>query len=392
MQATDEPTELRLTTLLDEHFGPRESKTIVVRAPGRVNIIGEHTDYNAGFVLPAAVDRAVLLAGRIVPGQTIAAYTKTLDQSASWEISDTKPADQWMKYIAGVATGLRARGAILPGMEVAVTGDVPSGAGMSSSAALCVGSVLLISALAEFPVDALTSVLISQWVENEYLGVRVGIMDQYASRNGKADHALLLDCRSQTHELVPLPAGLVLGLCDTRVRRALAGSAYNDRRRSCEEAVTLLRPHVGGIRTLRDVDPAWLTDLKLFLPEMLYRRAHHVVSENVRTLECVAAFRNNDLTKAGALVRASHASLRDDYEVSCKELDTMVDAAENAPGCYGARMMGGGFGGCAIALVDETKFDRFAEATSAGYREHIGRDAVIYRCRATDGAAVITHA
>ena len=392
MQATDEPTELRLTTLLDEHFGPRASKTLVVRAPGRVNIIGEHTDYNGGFVLPAAVDRSVLLAGRVVPGQTISAYTKTLELSASWTIGDAKPDDQWLKYVAGVATALRDRGATLPGMEIAITGDVPSGAGMSSSAALCVGSVLLISALADFPVDALTSVLISQWVENEYLGVRVGIMDQYASRNGKADHALLLDCRSQTHELVPLPAGLVLGLCDTRVRRALAGSAYNDRRHSCEEAVTLLRPHVGGIRTLRDLDAAWLTDLKLFLPETLYRRAHHVVTENVRVLECVAAFRNDDLAQAGTLMRASHASLRDDYEVSCKELDVMVEAADNAPGCYGARMMGGGFGGCAIALVDETKFDRFAEATSAGYRAVIGRDAVIYRCRATDGAEVISHA
>jgi galactokinase len=390
MQATNEPTELRLTTLLDEHFGPGASKALVVRAPGRVNIIGEHTDYNGGFVLPAAVDRAVLLAGRAVPGQSISAYTKTLEQSATWEMGETKPADQWLKYVAGVATALRERGAALPGMEIAITGDVPSGAGMSSSAALCVGSVLLISALADFPVDPLTCVLISQWVENEYLGVRVGIMDQYASRNGKADHALLLDCRAQTHELVPLPAGLVLGLCDTRVRRALAGSAYNDRRRSCEEAVNLLRPHVGGIRSLRDVDPAWLTDLKLFLSETLYRRARHVVTENVRTLECVAAFRNNDLAKAGELMRASHASLRDDYEVSCKELDAMVEAAESAPGCYGARMMGGGFGGCAIALVDEAAFDRFAEATSAAYRATIGRDAVIYRCRATDGAAVIS--
>jgi galactokinase len=227
-------------------------------------------------------------------------------------------------------------------------------------------------------------------VENEYLGVRVGIMDQYASRNGKADHALLLDCRSQTHELVPLPAGLVLGVCDTRVRRALASSAYNDRRRACEEAVNLLRPHIGGIRSLRDVDPAWLTNLKLFLPETLYRRAHHVVTENVRTLDCVAAFRNNDLEKAGALLHASHASLRDDYEVSCKELDAMAEVAEAAPGCFGARMMGGGFGGCAIALVDEQKWDRFAEVTAAGYRERIGRDAVIYRCRATDGAGLIS--
>jgi galactokinase len=248
---------------------------------------------------------------------------------------------------------------------------------------------MLLAALADFSVDPLTCVLISQWVESEFLGVRVGIMDQYASRNGQADHALLLDCRSQTHELVPLPSDIVLGVCDTRVRRALANSAYNDRRKQCEDAVNLLRPHIGGMRTLRDVDTAWLNDLKLFLPETLFRRARHVVSENARTLECVGAFRKNDLGKAGELVRASHASLRDDYEVSCKELDAMADAASSAPGCYGARMMGGGFGGCTLALVQGGRWDDFAAATSAGYRDRIGKEAIIYRCHATDGASLI---
>jgi galactokinase len=180
-------------------------------------------------------------------------------------------------------------------------------------------------------------------------------------------------------------------VCDTRVRRALANSAYNERRRSCEEAVALLRPHIGGLRTLRDVDPAWLTDLKLFLPEMLYRRAHHVVTENVRTLDCVAALRKNDLAKAGSLLGASHVSLRDDYEVSCKELDAMVEAADAAPGCYGARMMGGGFGGCAIALVDASLWEDFAAATTVGYRERMRKEAIIHRCRATDGASVLAH-
>jgi galactokinase len=392
MQATNESTEWRLTALLDDHFGSRAAKTLVLRAPGRVNIIGEHTDYNGGFVLPAAIDRAVLLAGRAVPGRTVSAYTKTFDQSDSWTPGTDKPEQRWMRYIAGVATALLDRGAALPGVELAITGDVPSGAGMSSSAALCVGAAILLAALADFPLDALECVLIAQWVETEYVGVRVGIMDQYASRNGREDNALLLDCRSQTHELVPLPAGLVLGLCDTRVRRALANSSYNERRRSCEDAVNLLRPHIGGLRTLRDVDPAWLTDLKLFLPEMLYRRAHHVVTENVRTLECATALRNNDLAKAGALVRASHASLRVDYEVSCKELDAMAEAADAAPGCHGARMMGGGFGGCVIALVDETHWEEFAAATTDGYRHRIGKEAVIYRCRTTDGAALIPRA
>lgn len=389
MQATEELTEWRLAALLDDHFGARGGKTLIARAPGRVNLIGEHTDYNQGFVLPAAIDRSVLIAGRARPGRAIAAYASTSDQFATWEPESAKPDQRWMRYLAGVATALLERGAALPGVELAIAGDVPAGAGMSSSAALCVGAVLLLAALADFPVDGVTAAQIAQWAETEYVGVRVGLMDPYASRNGQADHALLLDCRAQTHELVPLPAGLVLGVCDTGVRRALAGSGYNDRRRSCEEAVALLRPHIGGLRALRDLDPEWLSDLKLFLPETLYRRAHHVVTENQRTLEAAGALQMGDMERMGALVRASHASLRDDYEVSSKELDAMAEAANEAPGCFGARMMGGGFGGCAIALVAASRWEEFARATSAGYSERANREATIYRCRVTDGASLL---
>jgi galactokinase len=389
MQATEELTEWRLAALLDDRFGARTGKTLIARAPGRVNLIGEHTDYNNGFVLPAAIDRTVLIAGRARPGRTISAYAGVSNQFGTWEPEGAKPEQRWMLYLAGVATALLDRGAALPGIELAISGDVPVGAGMSSSAALCVGAVLLFAALADFPVDGLTAAQIAQWAETEYVGVRVGLMDPYASRNGKADNALLLDCRSQTHDLVPLPGGLAIGVCDTGVRRALAGSAYNDRRRSCEEAVALLRPHIGGLRSLRDVDPAWLTDLKLFLPETLYRRAHHVVTENQRTLEAAGALQAGDMARMGVLVRASHVSLRDDYEVSCKELDAMAEAANEAPGCYGARMMGGGFGGCVIALLPAARWDEFAAATSTGYRERTSREATIYRCHVTDGAVIL---
>lgn len=389
MQATNEPAAGRLSRLLDDRFGSRANGATVVRAPGRVNIIGEHTDYNMGYVLPAAVDRAVLIAGRSRPGRAISAYASSMDKADSWEPGGSQPEQRWMRYLAGVATALLERGAALPGVELVIASDVPSGAGMSSSAALCVGTALLLAALADFPLDSLTAAQVAQWAESEYVGVKVGIMDQYASSNGKADHALLLDCRALTHTLVPLPSHMVLGVCDTGVRRALASSGYNDRRRQCEEAVTLLRPHIGGVRSLRDVDAAWLDNLKLFLPETLFRRARHVVTENQRTLEMAGALRRNQLETAGGLMRASHASLRNDYEVSSKELDAIADAANAAPGCFGARMMGGGFGGCAIALVQEEAWDGFAVATAAGYRQHTGREATIYRCRATDGAAVL---
>jgi galactokinase len=389
MQATDNPAAWQLIALLDDRFGSRAGRALVVRAPGRVNVIGEHTDYNNGFVLPAAIDRAVLIAGRSRPGRTISAYAGTLDKTDSWEPGGPKPQQRWMRYIAGVATALLDRGAALPGVELTIASDVPVGAGMSSSAALCVGTAMLLASLAEFPLDGLTTAQIAQWAESEFNDVKVGIMDPYASRNGKVDHALLLDCRSLQHEVVPMPRGVLLGVCDTGVRRQLAGSAYNDRRRACEQAVELLRPHIGGVRSLRDVDAAWLDNLKLFLPETLYRRARHVVTENQRTLEAAGALRNGNLDMAGTLIRASHASLRDDYEVSSAELDAMADAANAAPGCYGARMMGGGFGGCVIALVRESEWDAFVAATGAGYRERTGRDATIYRCRATDGASMI---
>lgn len=392
MQATDNPAAWQLIALLDDRFGSRAGRALVVRAPGRVNIIGEHTDYNNGFVLPAAVDRAVLIAGRARPGRTISAYAGTLDKMDSWEPGAPKPQQRWMRYIAGVAAALLERGAALPGVELTIASDVPVGAGMSSSAALCVGTAMLLATLADFPIDGLTTAQIAQWAESEFNDVKVGIMDPYASRNGKEDHALLLDCRALQHDLVPLPQGMLLGVCDTGVRRHLAGSAYNDRRRACEQAVELLRPHIGGVRSLRDVDAAWLDNLKLFLPETLYRRARHVVTENQRTLEAAGALRRGNLELAGSLLRASHASLRDDYEVSSAELDAMADAANGAPGCYGARMMGGGFGGCAIALVREREWEAFAAATSADYRVRTGKEATLYRCRATDGASLIPRA
>jgi galactokinase len=389
MQATDNPAAWQLIALLDDRFGARAGKALVVRAPGRVNIIGEHTDYNNGFVLPAAVDRAVLIAGRARPGRTISAYAGTLDKMDSWEPGGPKPQQRWMRYIAGVATALLERDAALPGVEMVIASDVLVGAGMSSSAALCVGVAMLLASLADFPLDGLTTAQVAQWSESEFNDVKVGIMDPYASRNGKEDHALLLDCRALRHDLVPLPHGVLLGVCDTGVRRQLASSAYNDRRRACEQAVELLRPHIGGVRSLRDVDAAWLDNLKLFLPETLYRRARHVVTENQRTLEAAGALRRDNLELAGTLLRASHTSLRDDYEVSSAELDAMADAANAAPGCYGARMMGGGFGGCAIALVREAEWEAFAAATGTGYRERTGREAAIHRCRATDGASLI---
>ncbi|MBV8298417.1 MAG: galactokinase [Candidatus Eremiobacteraeota bacterium] len=355
------------------------------RAPGRVNLIGEHVDYSEGFVLPLAIDRATLAA--VVPREDRTVRVRSLDRGERAEFDldarDPRPRGAWSDYAQGVALALSRRVA-LRGAELAVRTSVPIGAGLSSSAAfeLAVGLALLAAAGATLPPHELARA--AQEAENGFVGLRSGIMDQLASACGVRDHALLIDCRTQDVTPVPLPAGAAIVVADSRVKHQLAGSAYNERRAQSEEAARLL-----GARTLRDVSLEEFARRADALPALLHRRARHVVGENARVLAAVAALRENDLARAGALMNASHDSLRDDYEVSSPELDLLVEAARGVPGVYGARMTGGGFGGSIVVLVRRDAVASLSTALESAYAARFGREPLVTEVRASDGAAPI---
>ncbi|MBV8369726.1 MAG: galactokinase [Candidatus Eremiobacteraeota bacterium] len=355
------------------------------RAPGRVNLIGEHVDYSEGFVLPLAIDRATLAA--VVPREDRTVRVRSLDRGERAEFDldarDPRPRGAWSDYAQGVALALSRRVA-LRGAELAVRTSVPLGAGLSSSAAfeLAVGLALLAAAGATLPPHELARA--AQEAENGFVGLRSGIMDQLASACGVRDHALLVDCRTQDVTPVPLPAGAAIVVADSRVKHQLAGSAYNERRAQSEEAARLL-----GARTLRDVSLEDFARRADALPALLHRRARHVVGENARVLAAVAALRENDLARAGALMDASHDSLRDDYEVSSPELDLLVEAARGVPGVYGARMTGGGFGGSIVVLVRRDAVASLSTALESAYAARFGREPLVTEVRASDGAAPI---
>ncbi|HEX3549125.1 MAG TPA: galactokinase, partial [Candidatus Elarobacter sp.] len=344
------------------------------RAPGRVNLIGEHVDYSEGFVLPLAIDRATVSASAERDDRVV--RVRSLDENATAQFDlderDPKPDGAWSDYAHGVAIALQRR-VPLKGADVVLRTSVPIGAGLSSSAAfeLAVGLALLGASGDTLAPHELARA--AQEAENRFVGLHSGIMDQLASAFGVRDHALLIDCRSEEVTPVPIPAEAAIVVADTGVKHALAGSAYNDRRAESEEAARLL-----GARTLRDVSIADFARRGATLPEPLRKRARHVVGENARVLATVVALRAGDLVTAGAHMNASHDSLRDDYEVSAPELDVLVEAARGVEGVYGARMTGGGFGGCTINAVREEKAEEFCATVSHRYREATGREPVIH--------------
>src|SRR4051794_8530637 len=319
----------------------------VAFAPGRVNLIGEHTDYNEGFVLPAAVDRGVVVAGRRVPGETFTVHARDIGESCTFASGGLKrdPGHSWADYFKGVVWALSKRGIEVPTCEVAITGDIPQGAGLSSSAAYEVATVRLLAALGSFELASLDVATLARQAENGFVGVACGIMDQMASTFGEQGTALLLDCRSLAHETVELPAGLKIVVVNSGVRHSLGSSEYNQRRAECEEGVRILASLRPGIRSLRDVGPDDEARFFAALPPVVRKRCRHVVSENARVLEAVTAMRAGDVARLKVLMAAPHASLRDDYEVSCPELDILVELALPPPGCHGARLTGAGFGG-----------------------------------------------
>lgn len=378
---------------VEENFRARFGRQplVVVRAPGRVNLIGEHTDYNEGFVLPVAVDRAAWVAAAPRPDRTVRLFALDMGgDEASFSLDDIPPRQgNWADYPRGVAWALRERGLVLSGMDAILTSDVPIGAGLSSSAAVEVAFAWTWKVLSGLDLGRTELALLCQRAENEYVGVRCGIMDQMASVWGRKDHAILLDCRTLEVEMVPIPPGVAIVVADTLVRRELAASEYNRRRQECEEAVRILSNYLPGIRALRDVSPEDLAQYGHHLPPVLLKRARHVVHSNARVLATAAAFRAGDLETVGEAMRRSHISLRDDYEVSSPELDTLAEAAWEVPGCYGARLTGAGFGGCIVALADADAVDDLARHLREVYEARFGRTPAVIVCSAADGAREI---
>lgn len=355
----------------------------IVRAPGRVNLIGEHTDYNEGFVLPMAIDRAVWIAVRPRPDSLVRVHSLDFREDMQFDLGAlVRSGPGWGAYLEGVAWALRAAGHALRGWEGVIAGDVPLAAGLSSSAAVELAAARAFAAVSPLTWDPPAMARQAQRAENEWVGVACGIMDQLTSACGIAGHALQIDCRTLAIEPVPLPLQLVVLVLDTGTRRGLVTSDYNQRRHECRQGAAAF-----GLESLRDLTAEAFSGGEAALGDPIRRRVRHVLSENRRTLEAAQALREGDLERAGRLMLESHASLRDDFEVSSPALDAMVEAARSQEGCWGARMTGAGFGGCAVALVDGQRALPIADRIAAGYLRATGWTAAVHVCRASDGAS-----
>ncbi len=373
------------------------------RAPGRVNLIGEHTDYNAGFVMPAAIQfyTTVGIAPRSDRRLRVRStnFAETLEVSLP-EIGIDAPMHQsgahWIDYVVGVARALEQHGVAVPGADLLIHGEVPLGSGLSSSAALELSVALALSTLAGRVMDKVALAKLCQRAENEYVGMRCGIMDQFTSACGQAGHALRIDCRSLEYEAVRLDPGHAehgpstqIVICNTMVRHKHAGGEYNRRREECEQGVRALTPYMPDIVALRDVSPTLLDTHKSYLDPLIFQRCRHVVTENARVLQAASALKRADLVEFGRLMSESHVSMRDDYAVSCDELDLMVRLASTIEGVLGARMTGGGFGGCTVNLVRTNAVPKFKSRIQDEYTQATGRRPELYVCEAADGAGPV---
>ena len=369
----------------------------LVSAPGRVNLLGEHVDYNDGSVLPAAIDRIVKIAADPREDGLVRLTAQDLNGSVSFRLDDLdsktdvngKPLPGWAKYPAGVAWALREHGFQPRGIDAAFASNVPIGSGLSSSAAIEVGFASLWNALGDWHLDAMTLARLCQKAENQYVGVNSGLMDQFASAHGVEGHALYFNTRTFEWRPVPIPPEIAIVIADSKMRRSLANSAYNERRASCEEAVRLLQADLPEIRALCDVTPEQFHRLAHKLPVVVRKRAQHVVEECARVDRAVVLLEAGDGAGFGELMYAGHASLRDLYEVSIPELDALVDIASRLPGCLGARLTGAGFGGCTVNLVQESQAEAFAAQLKDEYLQATGKQSEIYLCRASQGPTVI---
>jgi len=376
----------------EEVYGSRECR--LFRAPGRVNLIGEHTDYNDGYVFPMAIDMDVTMAARRRSDRLVRLHSMNFDEQAQFSLDaiDKDEEHPWSNYVRGVALYVGERFPSLYGTDVVIKGNVPIGSGLSSSAAIEVVTALALLDVNGLSLERREMALICQRAENEFVGNRCGLMDQLSSVFGQRGKALFIDCRSLNVRPVPIPEEVVIVICDTMKRRELVSSAYNTRRAECEEAARILSGHLPGVVALRDVSSADFEALKGELPQRVRMRAEHVICENERVKRSVDALHAGDLAKVGDLMAASHESLRDKYQVSCSELDLMVAIASRSPGCIGARMTGAGFGGCTVNVVERDRALSFCEAVKEGYRRETGVLPEIYTSCPSEGASALDDA
>lgn len=369
-------------------FGRKPRWTAI--APGRVNLIGEHTDYNDGFVLPMAIERYMVIAGDRNPNRQVTVHSVTTGESATFNLRQKieRGEPSWSNYVRGVIAGFQARGERIGGFDVVIESTLPYGGGVASSAALEVATATLLEAITGHPLDPMEKALLCQRAEHEYAGVPCGLMDQFTSVLAERDHALLLDCRSRTAERVPMtdPDISVL-IINTHIRHKLSDGEYAKRRAECERAAATL-----GVPSLRDATMTALAQVQRRLDPVVFRRARHVITENERTLEAARALRTGNWERMGSLMYASHASLRDDYEVSCRELDVVVEVARQIScreGMFGCRMTGAGFGGCAVSLVKSTAARQITRTLEEAYEQKTGNHLTIFSSRPAGGSRLI---
>lgn len=396
MDMEDSMTELEQQVVRDyrERYGT--APEIIAVAPGRVNLIGEHTDYTGGFVFPVAIDREIVLAGGKTRDGIISGYSLDYDSEASCVVGHYDPQHPmgWFRYVLGVLREVTEAGQAFDGFQFSMGGNVPIGSGLSSSAALETATLTLMEGLFRFKMEDIPAALLCQRAENRFVGVNCGIMDQLISRAGRRGYALFVDCRDLTVKTVPaVIPGTIWVVVDSRKRRGLVDSEYNRRRMECEEAVLCAQKAFPkrAITGLRDVEPGDLDVLRTVCPDAVFRRLRHIVTENARVIAMVKALEAGDAGEAGKLLLGSHASMRDDFEISCEELDTLVEILTSVPGVYGARLTGAGFGGCVIALADRGALPGLEKAIGSRYRPpHIPQGAEIWPIEVSDGARVLS--
>jgi galactokinase len=383
-------TDLSSTFIQHFHCPP----SLIARAPGRVNLLGEHVDYNDGIVLPAAIDREVTFLAAPTADRTVTLVALDLNERTSFSLDDLEARQDlegaslpsWARYPAAVAWALQEAGLLVTGLQAVYTSNVPIGSGLSSSAAVEVGFAVIWRLLGGWEIDNLQLARLCQRAENGYVGVSCGLMDQFASACGVEGHALYFDTRSLEWHPEALPPGSAIVVADSGVRRSLTSSAYNDRRAACEKAVELLRQYKPEMKSLRDISTVEFAAYSMFLPDEVRMRAEHIVQEIYRVQRAVNALRSDDAHLFGGLMFAGHKSLRDLYQVSIPELDALVEIARGLPGIYGARLTGAGFGGCTVNLIDASKAAEFIQGLRDGYQAKTGRQALVYLCKASAGA------